>query len=166
MDRTEADHTWSDQDKLFRRMLTISRPDKVLVLHLRGASNRHSSEVLLSALHLVRKTCQRSQKIHLHCFTGTEHDVEEWLQELPNCHFGFTGRVASYSQEQLIGLKAVPMNRILLETDSPYMLVNKNLEANTPAYIGDVAHLVAYAREIGVDELLAASSETGRQLYA
>ena len=57
LDRTEPDYMWREQDYLFRRMLTLSRPDKVLVLHLRGSSDLHSSDVLMSALHLVRKAC-------------------------------------------------------------------------------------------------------------
>ena len=107
LDRTEPQHTWLSQDIAFGKMLTLCRPDKVLVLHLWGASNKHSSDVLLSALHLVRKACLRNQPIHLHCFTGFQHDVEEWLQEFPNCFFGFTGKVSSFSREQLFGLQSV-----------------------------------------------------------
>ena len=88
-------------------MLTLCRPDKVLVLHLRGASNKHSSDVLLSALYLVREACLRNQPIHLHSLTGFQHDVEEWLQEFPNCYFGFTGKAPSFSSEQLFDLQSV-----------------------------------------------------------
>ena len=88
-------------------MLTLCCPDKVLVLHLRGASNKHSSDVLLSALYLVREACLRNQPIHLHSLTGFQHDVEEWLQEFPNCYFGFTGKAPSFSSEQLFDLQSV-----------------------------------------------------------
>ena len=52
---------------------------------LSGSSDLHSSDVLLTALHPVRKDCSLSQKLHIHCFTGCKEDVEEWLQEFPNC---------------------------------------------------------------------------------
>ena len=61
LDRTEPDYMWREQDHLFRRMSTLSRPDKVLVHHLRGSSDLHSSDVLMSALHLVRKACCPSE---------------------------------------------------------------------------------------------------------
>ncbi|MCG7867848.1 MAG: TatD family hydrolase, partial [Candidatus Thiodiazotropha taylori] len=165
LDRTEPDYMWREQDHLFRRMLTLSRPDKVLVLHLRGSSDLHSSDVLMTALHLVRKACAPHQKVHLHCFTGCKEDVEEWLQEFPNCHFGFTARVSTFSGDQLEGLKSVPIDRILLETDSPYMPVSRELKANTPVYIGDVAQIVAKKRGILTEELLAATLQNGWQLY-
>ena len=94
----QSQHTSLAQDNAFRKMQTLCRPDKVLVLHLRGgggggASNKHSSDILLSALHLVRKACLRNQPMHLHCFTGFQHDVEEWLQEFPSCYFlGLLGK--------------------------------------------------------------------------
>ena len=165
LDRTEMDYMWREQDHLFHRMLTLSHPDKVLVLQLRGSSDLHSSDVLMSALHLVRKACCPSWKIHLHCFTGCKEDVEDWLQEFSNCHFCFTGRVSTFWEDQLESLKSVPINRILLETDSPYMAVNRALKANTPLYIGDVAQVVARKRGLSTKELLAVTLENGLQLY-
>ena len=108
----------------------------------------------------------RDQPIHLHCFTGFQHDVEEWLQEFPNCYFGFTGKVSSFSSEQLFGLQSVPADRLLIETDSPYMPVHSRLKTNTPAHIGDVAQLVARAREVAVEDVLAVTLHNGGMLYA
>ena len=135
---------------------------KPLVLHLRGASNKQSFDILLSTLHLVRKACLRDQPIHLHCFTSFQHDVEEWLQEFPNCYFGFTGKVSSFSSEQLFGLQSVPAERLLIQTDSPYIPVHRHLKTNTHAYIGDVAHLVARAQELAVEDLLAVTLHNSR----
>lgn len=44
--------------------------------------------------------------------------------------------------DQIDGLRAVPMNRMLLETDSPYMKPGGGY-INAPAFIGDVATVVA-----------------------
>ena len=48
--------------------------------------------------------------------------------------------VSNFSAAQLEGLRKVPRDRILVETDSPYF--GKD-DVNTPAYIGDVAKVVA-----------------------
>ena len=119
LDRTEPAYTWSEQDRLFKRMLSLSRPDKVIVLHLRGATDRHSTDIFLAGLHYVRKACPFEQPIHLHCFTGTRAVVEDWLEEFPNTYFGFTARVTSFNQEQRDGVRAVPEGRVLLEAGSP-----------------------------------------------
>lgn len=165
LDRTEPDYMWADQDRMFKRLLSLSRPDKVLVLHLRGSSNTHSSDVLMAALHHVGKACSRNQKIHLHCFTGTRSDVEDWLEEFPHCYFGFTARASTFNQFQLEGLRSVPHDRILVETDSPYMPVDGENRTNTPAYIGDVAQLVARMRGVSSEDLLGVTVTNGQQLY-
>lgn len=74
-------------------------------------------------------------------------------------------RESPYNQYQLEGLKAVPHDRILLEADSPYMPVNKENRINTPAYIGDIAQVVAKERGVSVEELLAVTVTNGQQLY-
>lgn len=165
LDRTEPEHTWAQQDHVFKQLLRLSRPNKVLVLHLRGPSNHHSSDVLLAALHQVQKYCAETQKIHLHCFTGYKSDVEDWLERFPNCHFGFTARVSSFNQQQIGGLQAVPSDRILVETDSPYMPVDKRNQFNTPSYIGDVAQAVSRLRGDSVEHLLAVTVTNGQRLY-
>ena len=165
LDRTEPEYTWFDQDRLFKKLLALSRPDKVIVLHIRGSSAQHSSDVLLAGLHYVKKACPPNQGIHLHCFTGNTTIVEDWLDDFPNTYFGFTARVTSFNWEQREGLRAVPLNRLLKETDSPYMPVNRDNRVNTPAYIGDVAEVVAQVRGIEMRELLAVTVTNGQQLY-
>ena len=165
LDRTEPDYTWPDQDRMFKKLLSWSRPEKVLVLHLRGVSDRDCSDVLLAGLHYVKKACYSNQLIHLHCFTGNQAMVEYWLEDFPNVYFGFTARVTSFNTEQIDGLRAVPTNRLLLETDSPYMPVEGQNRVNTPAYIGDVGEVVARVRGMPLRELLETTLENGIRLY-
>lgn len=47
--------------------------------------------------------------------------VKEWMTNYSNVYFGFTGVVENFGTDQIAGLQSVTMNRILLETDSPYM---------------------------------------------
>ena len=91
--------------------------------------------------------------------------VEDWLEEFPNTYFGFTARVTSFNQEQRDGVRAVPEDRILLETDSPYMPTHRNVRVNTPAYIGDVAESVALIRGVPWRELLVTTVTNGQNLY-
>ena len=90
LDRTVPDFLWDEQERTFQRLLTFCHPEKVLVLHLRGYSKVHSSDVLNTGLQYVRKACSRDKRIHLHCFTGRRIDVENWLGDFPNCYFGFS----------------------------------------------------------------------------
>lgn len=106
-----------------------------------------------------------TQPIHVHCFTGDIELVTEWMSHFSNVYFGFTGAVENFSSDQIAGLQSVPLNRILLETDSPYMRPGGG-SINTPAFIGDVASLVASKLQISVQHLLKETVQNGRRLYS
>ncbi|XP_052280869.1 uncharacterized metal-dependent hydrolase BUsg_343-like [Dreissena polymorpha] len=58
-------------------------------------------------------------------------------------------------------VRRIPLNRLLVETDSPYLRVQRQWH-NTPAYVGEVARKVAQIRQTTLDEILQASLENGR----
>ena len=119
------------REDIFQRLLTFCHPDKVLVLHLRGYSKVHLSDVLNTGLQYVRKACSRDQRIHLHCFNGRHIGVENWLEKFPNCHIGFTAKVSPFNDPQTEARRTIPHYRILLETDSSYMPVSLHHGTNT-----------------------------------
>ena len=52
--------------------------------------------------------------------------VGRWLTHFPNAYFGFTAAVTSLSDEQIEGLRSIPEDKLLLETDSPYTRRHKH----------------------------------------
>lgn len=62
------------------------------------------------------------------------------MDHFSKVYFGITGAVESLhaSVDQNSGLRSVTMNRVLLETESPYMKPGGG-DINTPAFIGDIA---------------------------
>jgi hypothetical protein len=58
------------------------------------------------------------QSIHLHCFNGDEATVKLWSDAYPGTHFGFSSMVKGFGDRPRRGLRAVPGNRLLLESDS------------------------------------------------
>jgi TatD DNase family protein len=122
LDRTVPVKLWRRQEEVLRQMLTLARKDRVIVLHLRGTSHdRIGMDVHARCMQILQKSCHSDQPIHLHCFTGDSELVKEWMDGFSCVYFGFTGAVENFSKDQIAGLKSVPMNRMLLETDSPYM---------------------------------------------
>lgn len=166
LDRTVPVKLWRQQEAVLRQVLTLTRKDKVLVLHLRGTpSDRIGMDVHARCMQILQKSCDPDQPIHLHCFTGDAELVKEWMDSFSHVHFGFTGAVESFHTDQLDGLHAVPMNRMLLETDSPYMKPGGG-HINTPAFIGDVATIVASKLQMSVRYLLKETVKNCRKLYA
>jgi Tat protein secretion system quality control protein TatD with DNase activity len=91
-----------------------------LVFHIRASGDSPQAtdalyrEVLGLTLDKVPNTLQ---SIHLHCFNGDEATVKLWADAYPGTYFGFSSMVKGFGDRQRRGLKAVPGNRLLLESD-------------------------------------------------
>lgn len=89
-----------------------------------------------------------------HCFTGNEHEAEELLQ-FDRFVLG-VGGVSTFKKSHLPEVlpAVVPLDRIVLETDAPYMApVPKRGERNEPAYVAYVLKRLAEAYGVSEEEL-------------
>lgn len=89
-----------------------------------------------------------------HCFTGNEYEAEELLQ-FDRFVLG-VGGVSTFKKSHLPEVlpAVVPLDRIVLETDAPYMApVPKRGERNEPAYVAYVLKRLAEAYGVSEEEL-------------
>ena len=82
-----------------------------------------------------------SQIFHLYCFSGPSDVVKAWMGESPYTHFEFLNMVGNFRSSQCQGLKAVPRDRLLLETGAPYFNPKK-FKVNAPCLLGYTAETV------------------------
>lgn len=87
----------------------------------------------------------------LHCFTGDTHELHDYLAQ--DLYLGITGWVCDERRGQALAEAVVhiPDNRILLETDSPYLLPRSmrpkpKSSKNLPQYLPYIAEYVATLR--------------------
>ena len=133
---------WPRQERQFVKLLHYANTKQVVVvLHLRGlSSDPLGREVSLRGLALAKEILSKDQVIHLHYFSGPPDVVKAWLREFPNTYFGFTNMVKNFSFIQRQGLKAVPHNHLLLESDAPYFRpVDQDFLCNAPCLLGYTA---------------------------
>ena len=165
LDRTIPPSKWIRQDEVFKRMLNLARPNQPLILHLRGPKgDNYGLDVNARCRDLMETRCDQNQKIHVHCFKGTEEMVESWLRKFPNTYFGITAAVQSFDDLQIAGLRSIPRDRLLLETDSPYFPLG-GANINTPAYIGDVGHYVMTHLDLRPSEVFQRTLDNALALY-
>ncbi len=112
-------------------------PIRPLVLHVRD-TDPYASDLYLRCLKILQANVAPTQLIHLHSFGGTPDQVTNWMETFPNTYFSFSGLAVHFDRRQTDAVKRVPDDRILIETDSPY-LRPLSPGINTPAYLGDVA---------------------------
>ena len=89
----------------------------------------------------------------LHCFGGTREDAFE-LMDL-GFLVSFAGNVTFSKAEDLrAAARAIPLDRLLTETDSPYLApVPHRGKRNEPAYVREVTRTLAALHQLGEEEM-------------
>jgi len=100
----------------------------------------------------------------LHCFTGGVLAFEEALQA--DWYISFSGIASFKSFEAIELLQAVPRDRLLIETDSPYLApVPQRGGRNEPGYVPYVAQAVACHLDSDPIEIGRLTSDNARRFY-
>jgi TatD DNase family protein len=102
----------------------------------------------------------------LHCFTG---GPELARRALALGHFiSFTGIVTFKNSADLRAIaKDVPADRFLIETDAPYLApIPYRGKRNEPAYVAEVAKVLAEVRGVTVDEIARQTTENFFKLFS
>ena len=112
---------------------------------------------------LKRNPVDRGGQVH--CFTGSK-DLAGELLDL-GYHIGFTGIITFKSASELREVvRFVPMERMLIETDSPYLAPTPHRgKRNEPAFVRHVAEAVAQIKEISVEEVLEITTQNFYRVY-
>ena len=103
----------------------------------------------------------------IHCFTGNLTEAIAFL----NLGFfiSFSGIVTFKNAKDLLAIAAhqVPLDRLLIETDSPYLApVPHRGRINEPAWVTCVGAAIAQARGLTLPELAHITTQNARQLFA
>lgn len=101
----------------------------------------------------------------IHCFTGTRSFAEAVIEF--GFYVSFSGVVTFKKAEELREIaRAIPIDRILIETDSPFLApVPYRGRRNEPAYVIVTARAVAELRGVGVEEVARSSTRNFNRLF-
>jgi TatD DNase family protein len=101
----------------------------------------------------------------LHCFTGTLEEAEKVLER--NWYLSLSGIVTFKKSEELRTVaKRVPLDRLLIETDTPYLAPQSvRGKPNEPSYLPHIAALIADVKGIPLEELAKATATNARSLF-
>ena len=102
---------------------------------------------------------------HVHCFTGTLPMALELLEL--GFHIGFTGIITFKNAADLREVvRRVPLERILIETDSPYLAPTPHRgRRNEPAHVVHVAQTVAELKQLSLEQVASATSANFYRLF-
>tara|TARA_R110001583_G_scaffold11613_8_gene52190 strand:- start:6581 stop:7363 length:783 start_codon:yes stop_codon:yes gene_type:complete len=130
----------------FRRQIRVAKQlNKPLIIHTRGARQE--------TLDILHEEGAEQVGGVLHCFTESIEMAEEAMKM--GFYVSVSGIVTFKNAKELQEvIKAVPLDRLLVETDSPYLApVPHRGQENEPAFTYDVAKFVADLKGVSFEEL-------------
>lgn len=155
------DETYRQQqlDAFERQIGWAVRYDLPLMIHARNA---HRELVDMIGRHAAEGLCGV-----FHCFTGTVDEARQLLA-FDGFKLGIGG-VSTFKKSTLPAVlkEAVPLSRIVLETDSPYMApVPHRGQRNESAFVVEVARKLAEVYDLSVEDIDRVTTENAIQLFA
>ena len=111
--------TYEEQIFAFEEQIKIAiDTNKPLFLHQRDSHD--------DFIKILRKYSSDINKAVVHCFTGTQEQLDDYLEL--DCYIGVTGWICDEKRnvELRKTIKNIPLERLMIETDCPY-LIPKNL---------------------------------------
>lgn len=145
------------QKELLNRQIKIANQlGKPIVLHCREAYND-----LIALL----MTQNQLPKAILHCFTGDWKTAEMFLDM--GLYFSFTGIICfTKNEEQLKVVKNLPLEKIMIETDSPWLAPPPHRgDRNEPAFVTEVAKKIAEIKNISLEKVAETTAQTAKNFF-
>lgn len=152
-----SDEFASQQEEAFRSQLALAgRTGLPAIIHTRDATE--------ATLRIVSEFRGRVRGV-FHAFSGSIETFRE-IQRLGDWYVGIGGvctfRKASIGRT----LEDIPLDRIVLETDSPYLTpVPHRGERNESAYIPVIASRIAEIKGVAISEVETATTENAMRLF-
>jgi TatD DNase family protein len=166
-ERTVADMAWQ-RDRFRTHILAARQTDLPLVIHTRSASE-DTLAILREAGGFESATAAVSQPLArgvFHCFTESEAVARAALDL--GFYISFSGILTFRNAVDLREVaRFVPMDRILIETDSPYLApVPYRGKTNSPAYVPFVAQQIADIKGLSVETIADATGRNFETLFS
>ncbi|MBR5683006.1 MAG: TatD family hydrolase [Ruminococcus sp.] len=143
------------QIRFFREQLELAKElDMPVIVHSRNAAE--------DTVEILKEYCPKGV---VHCFSGSAETAREIVKT--GMYIGFTGVLTfKNAKKALKALEAVPMDRLLMETDCPYMAPEPFRGSRCDSSM--IAYTAAKAAEIKgipVEELLEITCRNGMKMY-
>ncbi|MEK7560504.1 MAG: TatD family hydrolase [Patescibacteria group bacterium] len=147
------------QCAIFKQHIQLTAAvQKPVMIHCRNAFDD-----LISILRASHSALPAPYAGIIHFFTGTVDDAKKLLDM--GFLFSFGG-VLTFARDYDEVVRYIPLERIVLETDAPYVApVPYRGKRNEPAYVAEVAKKIADIKKLPLDEVAGATFENAKELF-
>jgi len=139
-----------------------------LILHCRG-NKENPEEAYLELLEILKGACPVRDEISngvIHCFSSNWKIAQEFLDL--GLYIGFTGIITfkNVNKELLEVVKNTPLDKILTETDCPYLSPDPHRgERNEPSHVLFTAQKIAETKDISFEDVDRITTINAKKLF-
>lgn len=130
----------------------------------------HQRDAHQDFLSLLKQYRDQLVDVVVHCFTGEEQEMLDYLEL--DCYIGQTGWICDERRGHHLRdfVAKIPSNRLLIETDSPYLLPRDirpkpKSRRNEPMWLDHIADVLAHWRDEDPALLKAQTTENAQRLF-
>lgn len=148
----------AEQQRVFATHIEAAvETDLPLVIHTRDADD--------DTIRVMTEAGQRKARGVMHCFSGGRKLADASMDL--GFYISFSGIITFKKADELRDVvKHVPLDRILVETDSPYLApIPHRGKRNEPSFVVHTARMVAELKGISTDDVAAATTENFFKLF-
>jgi len=146
------------QKKAFEHQINLAKKFNLpIVIHVRESFNE--------AIEIVEKLNDSNLRGVFHCFTGSVKDAERVI-DLKDFFLGVGGVITFKNGGLDKIINQIPLDHIMLETDSPYLTPAPNRGGrNESKYILDIAQKVSNIYNIDIEKIAKITTENANKLF-
>jgi TatD DNase family protein len=151
--KKQAEFKEKQKELLLKQLVLVRELSLPVIFHCRLAHND-----LLEILSAKENSNLRGV---VHCFTGDWEQTEKYLNM--GFYLGFTGIIFKLDLDEII--KKAPLNRILIETDCPFLSPLSDIKRNEPLFVKYIVEKIAKIKNITFKEVEDQTTNNAKKLF-
>lgn len=164
LDKYYADPPLADQQRVFEWQLQMAAEcvgrisELPIVIH-----NRQATDLVIE---LIKSVGLPGSRFVFHCFTGTAEELDKILAF--GAMVSFTGVITFKNSDALAAASdKVPLDRLMVETDSPYLTPepHRKIKPNEPRFVVEVAGFIARRRDLSFEVMEKILDDNARRFF-
>ena len=156
----------SKQVEVFEHHIKLAKELNLpLILHGRNSKDDFTLQTVYFDIFKILENHRYFNGV-FHCFSGSLMEAKTIIDN--GMYIGFTGIITYPNAQNLRDIvNFVPIDRILIETDSPYLAPQKYRgEPNEPIYVIEVARQISEIKNLSLEEVIDVTWENARKLFS
>lgn len=144
------------QRKFFIKQLEIALENNIpVIIHSRSADDE--------TMAVINEVSNKYTGV-FHCYAGGVDNAYKLIEK--GIYISFTGSITYKNNDREAVIKEIPLENILLETDSPFLTPVPNRgKRNDPSNLRFIAEKIALLKGISVEEVARVTTENSKKLF-